>query len=279
MVLTFYHFLFCGWILESLKITSKSLETPQKWPNESSLLKKLSSEYLASILLHLLSLPDFTYMAFKDLLCGTFVDLNCHHIASESLETFHTSPHHCRDVKNLSLDHWWCTGLRFLEFTYGSNIVPLSFMWLNSWKFENCIEIAWNSHEWANRSSLLKRLSSEYAAYIVLHLQSLQDFTYMAFKDLRCGTFFVESHHNTSESVETFHTSPNHCLEVKKLSLGQWWCMVLTFYHFLLCGWILESLKIASKSLEILHKWPNESSLLNKLSSEYLACILLHLLS
>ena len=145
MVLTFYHFLLCGWILESLKIASESLETPHNWPSESSLLNKFSSEYLACILLHLLSLQDFTYMAFKDLLCGTFVDLKCHHIASESLETFHTSPNHCLDVKKFSLGHWWCTGLRFLEFTYGSNIVPLSFMWLNSWMFENCIEIASNS--------------------------------------------------------------------------------------------------------------------------------------
>ena len=32
-------------------------------------------------------------------------------------------------------------------FSYGSNILPLSFMWPNSWKFENCIEIAWNSSQ------------------------------------------------------------------------------------------------------------------------------------
>ena len=147
MVLTFYHFLLCGWILESLKIASKSLETLHKWPNESSLLNKLSSEYLACILLHLLSLQDFTYMAFKDLLCGIFVDFKSYHISSESFETFHTSPNHCLEVKKLSLGHWWCTGQRFLEFTYGSNIAPLSFMWLNSWKFENCIQIAWNSSQ------------------------------------------------------------------------------------------------------------------------------------
>ena len=142
-----------------------------------------------------------------------FVDLKCHLIASESLETFHTSPHHCLDVKKFSLGRWWCTGLRFLEFTYGSNIVPLSFMWLNSWIFENCIEIAWNFSRISE--SWLKRLSSAYPAYIVLHLQSLQDFSYMSFKGLLCGiSVNVESDHNASEWVESFHTCPNHCLEV-----------------------------------------------------------------
>ena len=161
------------------------------------------------------------------------LDLNCRHIASESLETFHTSPHHCLDLKKLSLDHWWCTGLRFLEFTYGSNIVPLSFMWLNSWKFENASKLLETLHEWVNRSSLLKRLSSEYPGYIVLHLQSLQDLTYMSFKGLLCGIFVnVESDHNASESVESFHAWPNHCLEVKRLSLGHWWCTGRRFLEF-----------------------------------------------
>ena len=146
MVLTFYHFLLCGWILESLKIESKSLEILHKWPSESSLLNELNSEYLACILLHLLNLQDFPYMAFKDLLCGTFF-VESHHNASESVETFHTSSNHCLEVKKLSLGQWWCTGQRVLEFTYGFNILSLSFMWLNSWKFENCIEIAWNSSQ------------------------------------------------------------------------------------------------------------------------------------
>ena len=62
---------------------------------------------------------------------------------------------------------------------------------------------------------VLEKLSSEYLAYILLHLQSLHDFTYMAFKGLHCGIFVaVESHHIASESIESSHTSPNHCLEV-----------------------------------------------------------------
>ena len=59
------------------------------------------------------------------------------------------------------------------------------------------------------------KFSSEYLAYILLHLQSLQDFTDMAFKGHLCGVVVaVESHHIASESIETSHTSPNHCLEV-----------------------------------------------------------------
>ena len=163
-------------------------------------------------------------MSFKGLLCGISVNVESDHNASEWVKSFLTCPNHCLEVWKLSLGKWWCTGQRFLAFTYGSNIYHFL---LCGWILES-LKIASKSletfHKWPNRSLLLKKLSSEYLAYILLHLQSLQDFTYMAFKDLFCGTFFVESHHNTSESVETFHTSPNHCLEVKKLSLGQWWC-------------------------------------------------------
>ena len=155
--------------------------------------KNLSSECPGYILLHLQSLQDFTYMALKGLLCGIFVAVESHHIASESVETSHSSPNHC-----LRFGPWWCTVQRFVEFTYGSNILPLSFMWLNSWKFENCIVIAWNSSqmtEWVfvAEKSLFWILSIHFTA----------------------GVFVaVESHHNASESVESSQTSPNHCLQV-----------------------------------------------------------------
>ena len=84
---------------------------------------------------------------FQGFLCGIFDAVESHHNASESVETFHTSPNHCLEVKKLSLGQWWCTGQRVLEFTYGSNISSLSFIWLNSWKFENCIGIVWNSSQ------------------------------------------------------------------------------------------------------------------------------------
>ena len=77
-------------------------------------------------------------------LCGIFVDLETHYIASESFETFHTSPNHCLLMEKLSLIQWWCTAETFLEFTCGSNnIALLSFMYLNFWKFANFHEITW----------------------------------------------------------------------------------------------------------------------------------------
>ena len=137
---------------ESLKFASKSFQTLHKGPNEWLLLKKLSSEYLASIcwIIRVCKISAiWLSRAFSVVSTdgGIFVDLKSHHISSESLKTLHMPPNHCLEVKKLSLGHWWCTGDRFLEFTYGSNILPLSFMWQNSWNFENCIEIAWNSSE------------------------------------------------------------------------------------------------------------------------------------
>ena len=42
--------------------------------------EKISLQYLAHILVVLQRLKDFTYIAFKGLLCGNFVDLAVHHI-------------------------------------------------------------------------------------------------------------------------------------------------------------------------------------------------------
>ena len=55
------------------------------------------------MLVLLLSVQDFTSMAFKDLLSGIFVHLQSHHIVSKSLQTFHTSPNHWVLMKKLSL--------------------------------------------------------------------------------------------------------------------------------------------------------------------------------
>ena len=40
--------------------------------------------------------------------------------------------------------------------------------------------------------------------------------------------------------------------------------MVVTFYRFLFTSWISENLQILAKSLETLHKWPKQSSLMKK---------------
>ena len=46
------------------------------------LMKKLSLDYPAQILVLLHSVQDFTYGAFRGFLCGVFVHLESHHIAS-----------------------------------------------------------------------------------------------------------------------------------------------------------------------------------------------------
>ena len=56
----------------------------------------------------------FTYIAFKDLLCGMLVDLESDHIASKSVETLRISPTHWLFIKKLSLGHLQYTGYRFL---------------------------------------------------------------------------------------------------------------------------------------------------------------------
>ena len=63
------------------QIVAKSLETFQKRSNRSSMPKKLSLNSPEPISVVLQSLLDFTYTAFKSLLCGIFVDLENHYIA------------------------------------------------------------------------------------------------------------------------------------------------------------------------------------------------------
>ena len=90
------------------------------------------------------SLQDFTYIAFKDLLCGNCIVLAIHHIESNSFETFHTSSNHCLLMRKLTLGHLWCTTERLLEIACDYNILPLSFLSLNFWKFQKSNKMAWN---------------------------------------------------------------------------------------------------------------------------------------
>ena len=113
VILTFYHFLFCPWIFESFKSPTKWLETLHKWPKLLSLMKKVSLEWPSHIFVLLQSLQAFTYIAFKDLLCGNCIVLAIHHIESNSFETFQASSNHCLFMRNLTLGHLWCTTERF----------------------------------------------------------------------------------------------------------------------------------------------------------------------
>ena len=62
------------------------------------------------------------------------------HIKSKSLETFHTSPNHWLFIRKLSLGHAWCTTDKLVDQACTSNILTLSFICLNFWKFANLFE-------------------------------------------------------------------------------------------------------------------------------------------
>ena len=80
-------------------------------------------------------------MDLRGFLFGTFVDLAIYHIASKSFETLHASPNDCLLMIKVSLGHLLFLAEKLLEF-YTSNILPLSFMYLNFLKLVKY-------HEWA----------------------------------------------------------------------------------------------------------------------------------
>ena len=188
-------------------------------------MKKFSLEWPSHIFVVLLSLQDFTYIAFKDLLCGNSIVLAIHHIESNSFETFHASSNHCLLMRKLTLGHLWCTTERLLEIACDSNILPLSFLSLNFSKFQKSNKMAWNFAQMTEAVVVDEKVSLEWPSHIFVVLLSLQDFTYIAFKDLLCGNSIVLAiHHIESNSFETFHASLNHCLLMRKLTLGHLWC-------------------------------------------------------
>ena len=88
--------------------------------------------------------PTFHLYSFQGLSLSYFVHLGIHHIISNWFEIFHTSPNHCLLSIKQSLSKLWCTAEGFLELTSGCNILPLSFLLLNLWKFANSHKITWN---------------------------------------------------------------------------------------------------------------------------------------
>ena len=55
------------------------------------------------MLVLLLSVQDFTSMAFKGIFSGIFGHLESYHIESKSFQSFHMSPNHWVFMKKLSL--------------------------------------------------------------------------------------------------------------------------------------------------------------------------------
>ena len=171
------------------------------------------------------TLQDFTYIGFKDLLCGNSIVLPIHHIESNSFETFYASSNYCLFMRKLILGPLWCTTERLQEIACDSNIFPLSFLSLNFWKFKSPTKWLETLHKWPKLLLLMKKVSLEWPSHIFVVLQSLQDFTYIAFMDLLSGSCIVLAiHHIESNSFETFHASSNHCLFMRKLILGRLWC-------------------------------------------------------
>ena len=188
-------------------------------------MKKVSLEWPSHIFVVLQSLQDFTYIAFKDLLCGNCIVLAIHHIESNSFETFHTSSNHCLLMRKLTFGHLWCTTERLQRLHV---ILTFYHFLFCRWIFESFKSpTKWleTLQKWPKLLSLMKKVSLEWPSHIFVLLQSLQDFTYIAFKDLLCGNSIVLAiHHIESNSFETFHASSNHCLLMRKLTLGHLWC-------------------------------------------------------
>ena len=150
------------------------------------------------------SLQNFTYIAFKGLLCNNCLHSESHYIASKSFETFHTLPNDEVLMIKLSLGHCWFTAEMFLQLTCSSKI---NYFLLCAWISEilkYLMKSLETFHKWPIQYSLLKKLSLELAPIMLVLFQSLQDFTYIAFKGLLCiNCLHSESHHIASKSFET----------------------------------------------------------------------------
>ena len=237
--------------------------------------EKLSLESAQIMLVLFQSLQDFTYIAFKDLLCINCLHSESRHIASKSFETFHTPPNDEVLMIKLSLGHCWFTAEMFLQLTCTSKI---NYFLLCAWISEilkYLMKSLETFHKWPIQYSFLKKLSLELAPIMLVLFQSLQDFTYIAFKGILCiNCLHSESHHIASKSFKTFHAPPNDEVLMMKLCLGHCWFTAEMFLqltcsskinYFLLCAWISEILKYLMKSLETFHKWSIQYSLLKNL--------------
>ena len=138
----------CCFVLAIHHIESNSFETFQASSNHCLFMRKLTlvhlwcmtndrsccrwwkklvwSSHHTSVVFQ--ALQDFTYIAFKDLLCGNSIVLAIHHIESNSFETFDASSNHCHFMRKLILGHLWCTTERLLEIACDSNFFPLFFV-------------------------------------------------------------------------------------------------------------------------------------------------------
>ena len=180
---------------------------------------------LGYILVVFQTLQDSTSIAFKGYLFCIFVHLGTHHIASNWFEILHTSPNHCLLSIKQSLSKLWCTAEGFLDLTSGCNILALSFLLLNFWKFANSCKITWNFAQMSEAVFLDGKPTLNCLGYILVVFHALQDSTSIAFKGyLFCIFVHLGTHHIASNWFQILHTSPNHCLLSIKQSLSKLWC-------------------------------------------------------
>ena len=180
---------------------------------------------LGYILVVFQTLQDSTSIAFKGYLFCIFVHLGTHHIVSNWFEILQTSPNHCLLSIKQSLSKLWCAAEGFLELTSGCNILPLSFLLLNFWKFANSCKITWN---FAQMTETVFVDEKTYFEFPRIHLSGFADsprFHLYSFQGYLFGIFLhLENQHITSNWFEILHTSPNHCLLSIKQSLSKLWC-------------------------------------------------------
>ena len=124
-------------------------------------------------------------------------------------------------MRKLSLGHFWCTTDKLLEVAYDYNILPPSFMFLNVLKFATSMEMA------SNFPQVTESVVIDEKTYFGVPFTHLSDFAESPrFRlDLLCGNFVdLAIHYIGSNSFETFHASPSHCLLMRKLSFAHLWC-------------------------------------------------------
>ena len=216
---------------------------------------------LGYILVVFQTLQDSTSIAFKGYLFCIFVHLGTHHIASNWFEILHTSPNHCLLSIKQSLSKLWFTAEGFLELTSGCNILPLSFLLLNFWKFANTCKITWNFAQMTETVFVDQKTYFELAR---IHLSGFADsprFHLYSFQRYLFGIFLhLGTHHIASNWFEILHTSPNHCLLSIKQSLSKLWGTAERFLE-LTCGCSILPLSFLPEILKVFKFSPNHLKL------------------
>ena len=146
---------------------------------------------LGYILVVFHTLQDSTSIALKGYVFCIFVHLGSHHIASNWFEILRTSPNDCLLSIKQSLSKLSCIAEGLLELTSGCNILPLSFVLLNFWKFQILAKSLETLHKWPKQSSLMKKLTLNCPGYILVVLQTLQDLTFIASRAISLVSFFI----------------------------------------------------------------------------------------